>query len=259
MASTSEVGHAKNIANFKVLITYCTNLGAVYAPSNTVIALPAINAVASNAETLVDSVDTSSELYHSAVGIKRNEFDPLKKFATRLINAYIAVSPSKQKIANAKSINAKIQGIKLKQTKTELPTNTPTTNTASTERPIAPIIDTPKDISASQQSYDQLVEHFSKLLVLLAADPLFTPAETELQVSSLNAKLLALKTAISNFVIAYTQVTNTRIARNHSLYDDNTGLCDIAQTIKSYLISVYGATSQEYKAISGLAFKKLKN
>lgn len=251
MASTSEVGHAKNIANFKALVTYCTNLGTAYAPSNSAIALTAINSVASNAETLEDSVDNASELYHTAVGVKKDEFNPLKKFATRLVNAYIAVNPGKQKIANAKSINVKLQGIKLKETKTE-PTTT-TANTATT-----PIIDTPKDISASQQSYDQLVEHFSKLVVLLAADPLFIPAETELQVSTLNAKLLALKTAISNFVIAYTQVTNARIARNHALYDDNTGLCDLAQTVKSYIKSIYGATSQEYKAISGLAFKKLK-
>lgn len=272
MASTSEVGHAKNIANFKELVTYCTGLGTSYAPTNAAIALTALNSAVTNADTLEDSVDTAEELYKSAIGVKQDEFKPLKKFATRLVNAYIAVNPGKAKIANAKSINAKIQGVKLKNPKTPTPTGgtggtgtgTGTgssgtgTGPSSTEKTVGTVIDTPKDISASQQSYDQMVEHFSKLIVLLAADPLFIPAETALQVASLNAKLLALKTSLSNFVIAYTQITNARIARNHALYDTNTGICDLAQTTKSYVKSVFGASSEEYKAIGKIAFKKLK-
>jgi hypothetical protein len=38
--STSEVGHAINVANFNTLITYCTGYGAVYNPAIDVIKLP---------------------------------------------------------------------------------------------------------------------------------------------------------------------------------------------------------------------------
>ncbi len=39
MASQSEVGHAKNVANFQDLITYCTAYGATYNPSKTTLQL----------------------------------------------------------------------------------------------------------------------------------------------------------------------------------------------------------------------------
>jgi len=229
MPSTSEVGHAKNVANFEDLISVCTGYGVAYNPSNTSITLSALNAVFTNSSTLMTNVNNSSQLYNTAVGVRRTEFEPLKQLATQLVNAYIAVNPGKAKIANAKTINAKIQGTKLKKVKEII--TAPSTSNDKIALPTPPA-ETPKDISASQQSYDQLIEHFSKLVILLAADPLFLPNETALQTVSLNAKLLALKTSNTNFGNAYTQVTNTRIARNHGLYDTTTGLCDVAQTEK---------------------------
>ena len=34
MASTSETGHAKNVANFQDLTSFCTGYGATYNPTN---------------------------------------------------------------------------------------------------------------------------------------------------------------------------------------------------------------------------------
>lgn len=43
MASQSEVGHAKNVANFEDLIAYCTAYGAAYNPSKTALQLTSLN------------------------------------------------------------------------------------------------------------------------------------------------------------------------------------------------------------------------
>ena len=40
MASTSEVGHAKNVANFQDLIEFVTGYGATYNPSKSSLKLP---------------------------------------------------------------------------------------------------------------------------------------------------------------------------------------------------------------------------
>jgi len=260
MASSSEVGHAKNVANFQDLISVCKGYGIKYNPSNVALILANLNILYTNADTLMDNVDTASEAYHTAVGVRRAEFEPLKKFATRLVNAYLSTATTKEKKANAKTINAKIQGIKLKKVKeTPLPTGVGTGAGAKTVDPSIPIvIDTPKEVSASQQSYDQLIEHFSKLIVLLSADSFFAPNELDLQTTALNVKLTALKNANSNFGNAYTTVTNTRIARNHALYDKNTGLYDIAQSVKKYVLSVFEAKAPEYKMISKIQFKNQK-
>ncbi|MBK7148718.1 MAG: hypothetical protein IPH78_07800 [Bacteroidetes bacterium] len=39
MASTTETGHAKNVANFEDLISFCTGYGASYNPSKAAIAI----------------------------------------------------------------------------------------------------------------------------------------------------------------------------------------------------------------------------
>ena len=42
MASTTETGHAKNVANFEDLISFCTGYGAPYNPSKASIKLAAL-------------------------------------------------------------------------------------------------------------------------------------------------------------------------------------------------------------------------
>ncbi len=50
MASTSETGHAKNVANFEDLISFCTSYGTANNPSKAAIQLPALNTLYSNAQ-----------------------------------------------------------------------------------------------------------------------------------------------------------------------------------------------------------------
>ena len=42
MASTTETGHAKNVATFEDLISFCTGYGATYNPSKAALKLPAL-------------------------------------------------------------------------------------------------------------------------------------------------------------------------------------------------------------------------
>ena len=51
---------------------------------------------------------------------------------------------------------------------------------------------------------------------------------------------------------------NARIARDKVLYLPITGLTDIAFDTKVYVKSVFGATSAEFRQISGIEFKSGK-
>lgn len=124
--------------------------------------------------------------------------------------------------------------------------------------PNAPVVETPKTISTSQRSYDSIIEHFSKMIALLSTEPSYVPNENDLKVATLNTQLTNLKnlnTAIAN---AYTTVSNYRISRNASLYNPTVGICAVAKEVKGYVKSVFGATSPQFKQISGLEFKTLK-
>ena len=47
-------------------------------------------------------------------------------------------------------------------------------------------------------------------------------------------------------------LTNARIVRDQVLYTPLTGVIDISVDVKMYVKSVFGASSQQHKAISGL-------
>ena len=92
----------------------------------------------------------------------------------------------------------------------------------------------------------------------MESEPSYTPNETDLQIATLTAKqtdLTAKNNAVSN---SYTNVSNSRIARDSTLYATTTGLFDIATEVKKYVKSIYGATSPQFAQVKGIEFTKKK-
>lgn len=253
MASTTETGHAKNVANFEDLILFCTSYGATYNPSKNSIKLTALNTLLTDARSAINDVTQKVTSYNIAVNNRQDLFKNLKPLCTRIINALEATDTSKKTIEDAKSFNKKIQGSRKKVKTTESPSST----TTEEENNIT-ITTNQKTISTSQQSYDQLKEHFSKLVSLLASEPNYTPNETDLQVATLNTLLTNMQTENTKVSNSYVEISNSRIARNQILYTPNTGLYDISMEIKKYIKSLFGATSPQYKQISSIKFSTLK-
>lgn len=54
------------------------------------------------------------------------------------------------------------------------------------------------------------------------------------------------------------ELNNKLIERDQILYTDGTGLYTIAQNVKKYVKSLYGATSPEYKNVSSIEFTSRK-
>lgn len=50
------------------------------------------------------------------------------------------------------------------------------------------------------------------------------------------------------------ELNNKLIERDQLFYADGTGLYDIAQNVKKYVKSIYGATSPEYTTVSAIKF-----
>ena len=77
MSSTSEVGHAKNVANFADLITYCNAYGATYNPSKTALQLASLNTLLTSAQTEISNVVTAKNAFDTATGDRKLAFEPL--------------------------------------------------------------------------------------------------------------------------------------------------------------------------------------
>lgn len=246
MASTSETGHAKNVANFEDLISFCTGYGTAYNPSKTAIQLSALNTLYSNAQNALAGLTSNKTVFDNATNARQAAFEPLKKLATRIVNALDATEATDELVKDAKTINRKLQGKKAPRYKA----GAVLARTNETEEI--------KQISTSQQSFDSLIENFAKLIELVSTEPSYTPNETELQISTLQTNLGNLKATNTAVVNSYTNYSNARITRDSILYATNSGLVDIALEVKKYVKSVFGATSPQYKQVSKLEFKRPK-
>ena len=233
MASTSETGHAKNVANFEDLISFCTGYGASYNPSKAAIKLPALTSIFTDAKASLSNINNLLPAFNVAIGQREAAYEPLSKLITRVVNASEATDISKQVQDDIKTIARKLQGKRATQKKEETPPN-----------PENPAEEPTKSISASQMSFDQRIENFDKLIQLLASQPDYIPNETELTVAELGNLLLQLRTKNTEAINAFTPLSNARISRNTLLYAKESGLVDISIDVKSYVKSLYGATSQ---------------
>ena len=89
---------------------------------------------------------------------------------------------------------------------------------------------------------------------MLESISLYKPNEEDLKVTSLTALYNDLKSKNNAVVNALVPLNNARISRNEILYKENTGLVDIACDAKTYIKSIFGATSPQFKQISKLQF-----
>ena len=101
MASTSETGHIKNIANFEDLIAYCQSYGPMYNPSNPLLTIAQLQATYTAAQSVINEFKTQKTSFDSAVNLRRNAFEDLKPLSTRIVNALIASGASKLTIDDA--------------------------------------------------------------------------------------------------------------------------------------------------------------
>ena len=243
MASTSEVGHAKNVANFQDLIEFVTAYGTTYNPSKNALKLPQLIALKASADATLADVITKNTNYNNKVNERITAFSGLKSLSTRLVNALQTTEATTETVGNAKTFNRKMQGKKASSSQTPTDPNTPA----------------PTTISTSQQSYDQLIQHLAGLTSVLEAETSYTPNETDLQVATLQTKIADLTAKNTAVATAYASISNSRIARNETLYSSSTGLVETANEVKKYIKSVFGASSPQFAQVKGIQFKIIKN
>ena len=174
MTSTSETGHAKNVANFDQLISSATSLGTQYNPLRPEIQLQALQTLAVSARASLNGVNSAFPAFSNAIAAREVKFAPLSKLATRLLNAVKSTTTTATVDDNVKTLTRKIHGVKATSKLTD-----------EEKKALAADGKAAKEISASQMSFDSRLENFDKLIQQLASIPEYAPNKPELQVSSL--------------------------------------------------------------------------
>jgi hypothetical protein len=245
MASSSETGHAKNVANFDEIISNIMGYNASYNPSKQSIKLDALQVLSVNAKKGIDSVNAAMPAYSNAVAARDAAFSPLSKLITRILNALKATDTTKQVDESALTFARKIQGRRASAKKTPEEIQANAQNGKESVQ-----------ISASQMSYDSRLDNLDKLIKLLSSIEVFAPNEADLKVVSLSSLYTELKQKNTAVLAAAVPLKNARITRNDILYKELTGLVEVASDVKSYVKSVFGANSPQYRQISRIKFTR---
>lgn len=271
MASTSEKGHAINVANFKTLIGYIKAFSTPYNPANPLIKVAQMDAQLAAANASITDVGNKKSAWQIVVGERMLEFSNVFSYATQIVNSFESSGCDKQIVENALSINRKIQGSRSPGSKAEAAdgeTEPPATEEPAGEEPTdtkggTKNDDSPKkaskQISVSQRSYDNLVIHFQSLADLASQTTGYNPNEEELKVETLLLKKQALDTANTNVLNGEITLSNSRGSRDQIIYAAETGLVDVAATAKKYIKGAYKVKSLEYNQVKGIKFSTNPN
>ena len=236
MPSTSEVGHAKNVANLQKLTEQVT-VYTLYNPPVDNIKIANLQTLYTTASAKLAEVEDKRNANKNAITVRQSAFENLKSTTTKIINHLQILGLPSGTIDQAKSLNRLIQG---GQKKAVTPTE------AGKEEP--------KTASTSRQSYTQMADNFGILLQLLSTITEYNPNEDDLKLANLNTYKESLMSSTQSVDQTEAELNNKLLERDQLLYADGTGLYSIAQNVKKYVKSLYGATSTEYSNVSAIKF-----
>ena len=239
MASTSETGHNKNVANFSTAYQILEEMNTLYNPSNSKIQLVNLDFVRSSLQITIAELNNNKPIYKNAVADRENAIAPLGKLMTKTLNYAKSIDISATDKENITAQAKKIRGDqKPKKVNPE---------TIETD-----------GISTSQMSYDSRIANLDTYINQLSSHPEYVPNETEIQITSLQTlqtNLITLSSAVNS---AGNALITSRSNRNNILYNNDINVIQLIKDIKAYLKSLGDAGKPYYNAIVKLQFKDKK-
>jgi hypothetical protein len=246
MVSSTETGHKRLIANFDRLTHTAIRIGTDYVPSNPALTTDALQNSSANCKIAMEEVGMASLAYRNTVKEREIAFELIKPLTTRIVSTLKAYDKTGKSYEIASSYVRKLQGRRAKGKRTD------EEKKADTDAGIVY-----KEVSASQMSYDNLVENFGMIVKLAINTPSYLPNEKDLKAESVNAVFEDLKSRNEAVMKATTNLFKARARRNELLYKEMTGLVDVALDVKAYLKGAFGSKSPHYKEVSSLLFRRL--
>ena len=243
MNKISESGHSKNVANWGQLTTTVLSFGSAYNPSRKEIQIPMIQQIGTDANLAMSVLNGVKAEYKNASAARADAFEPIGPLVTRCMDALKSTATIYRVDDNAKTVARKMHGRR-----------------ASTKKVVDPMALTTEgkieqEISTSQMSYDNQLSNFDELISYFESVPEYAPNEPELKTANLRAFWNALKAKNDRAVCATIDFGHARAKRNEILYTPISGMIDLSVDVKTYVRSVYGIKSPEYKSLTKLTFK----
>jgi hypothetical protein len=240
MASKSEVGHNKNVANYSAAYTILEEMGDLYNPTNTTITLEGLLPLKATLATQINQLDATMATYRAEVADKENTINQMDKKATKINNHFKSLDVPENEKENIASQVKKIRGDGKKKT------------------PKNPEQEDDNTISTSHQSFDSKVANFNTLIAQLEKFTEYAPNEDEITIVTLKSYTEQLAIINESVHAAGDALITARAARNNTLYFSNPHILGLMKNIKPYVRSLGQPAEPYYKALVRLKFVNIK-
>lgn len=235
MASTSETGHSKNVANFSSAFQILQEMGTLYNPSNAKIQLANLDPIRASLQTTLNELNSKKPIYKNAVSEREDAMASLGKLVTKVLNYAKSID-----ISAADKENIASQAKKIRGDQKAKKTNPETTEAIG--------------ISTSQMSYDSRIANLDVFIKQLGSHANYAPNESEIQVASLETLHGNLATLSTTVNTAGNALITARINRNNVLYNNDNNVIQLMRDVKSYLKSLGDSAKPYHSAMVKLKF-----
>lgn len=238
MASISEVGHTKNVANLGTGIQILQEMGTQYNPSNTTIQLANLLPIKSAIDSTISTLNSKMPNYRNAVANREVAIAQLGKKTSKVLNYSKSLNISATDKENILSHVKKLRG----ETKA---------------KSINPETSETTGISTSQMSYDSRIANLALLINIVASHPEYQPNEEDIKINNLQSYQQQLSTFSSLVNAAGNELITARLNRNNILYLTDNNIIKLMNDTKAYLKSLGQEAQPYYKAFVKLKFRAL--
>ena len=238
MASTSEVGHAKNVANLGSGIQISQEMGSLYNPSNTNIKLVNLLPIKTAIDTSIVALNNKIPIYKNAVADREIAIAPLGKKSTKVLNYSKSINISATDKENIAHQVKKIRG-------------------DSKAKNINPETTEATGISTSQMSYDSRIANLDILINMASSHSEYEPNENDIKITDLQTYQQDLTTLSGLVNSAGNELLTARLNRNNILYFSENNVVKLMNEVKAYLKSLGQEGLPYYKAFLKLKFKNI--
>ncbi len=248
-----ETGHYKNVANGNTLIKHVTTFKEIFTPTKEVIQLKNLEISHTTATGHIGQVQEAKNNWSLVVDKRQFGYRDIRKFSTQIMGILEGTNLSAKNIETARSINVKIQGVRLiKPKEDELDEETKDELNPEGNQ------EQPKRHSVSRQSYNSLYENFSDLVNFLSQVEGYDPNIDKFKIDNLNAYAANLLDLTNEMDEAQAKVKEARRMRDEFMYAEEVGYVDIMLSARKFIKGIFGARAPQTKTANAIRFKNIR-
>ncbi len=248
--NTLFMSHSKNVEAFEKLVGICTGYGEQYKPGSPNLRTESLSDLLTRAKAVMLKVSVAKTGFENATDQREVAFDEINQLVSRAYAELKSSGALSQTVKNANVMVRKIKGRSAVAFRTAIP---------STEKATSGPDASPPEIVRTRvngSDYGSVVYHVEKLLQTLANEPLYQPGIPELQIQSLNEKLIAFRNQNAAVTKATGELGKARSDRSILLYSDSHSVYSTAMAVKQQVKAVFGPGSEVAHAARHIPFSK---